>query len=448
MQIGLEKLYKENDLDLELRNSLNFVIIAFVFGIFWATISTGPALTGLSKELGANNLIYGLLMAMPVLGGIFQLYASHLLEKNKQRKKMLITFGVIQRMLWIPVGLVPFVIPMETGMLRMWIVIVLVTLSSMSGAFLNVTFYSWIGDLIPLKIRGRYFAIRSLICTVSGLIAGLISAWLLDALPGFLGYTTVFIIAGMFGMADILSFIKVKDIPMQDVEYHDSMLNVIRSSLANKEFVRFITFWTVWGFSINLAAPFFNMYAISNLKMTFLEIILTGQVASSIVALFVITRWGRFLDRYGSKPVLFITCFVTALLPLVWLFASPKHFISVLIFNIIGGMVWGGTDITNQNMLISNTPKENRSMSIAIYFIVTSILGNALAYIVGGYFLDHMNYIASMFNILGNSMNEYQLLFIITTIIRLIAIFVFLPKISDESSVPLKTVYMKIKSHL
>lgn len=445
---ALKNLYRGQGLDLEMKKSLDYVVLGITFGMVCMSITGGPALTGFARALGAGDFTYGVLMALPVIGGLMQIYASYILEKTRKRKTIFITFGIIQRLLWIPVALVPYILPVEAGMLRIWSVIVLITLTSITGAFMNVSFYTWMGDLIPLKIRGRYFSIRSRISTISGLIAGLVTAKVLDMIPGYPGYTFVFIIAAIFGTLDIICFIRVKDISMNVSEKQVSIITVLRTSFANASFRRYVTFWTLWGFSLNFASPFFAMYALGSLEMSFTEITITGQIASSLTTIFFITKWGRFLDRYGSKPLLYITCIISSVLPLLWIFASPNNYIPVLLFNLIGGMIWCGTDITNQSMLITNTPTENRSASIAIYFIITSIIGNALAFVAGGFFLDQLGKSNQVFLILGASLNKYELLFITTFIIRLIVVLIFLPRVNDEKSVHMSTVYKDIKNSL
>jgi hypothetical protein len=441
MMKSLKNLYLENGIKKELGSSLNNVILAITFGVIFINITGGPALTGFARELQAKEFIFGILMAMPVIGGLFQLFASYVLEKTKKRKKVFLIFGVIQRALWIPVGLIPFVIPMEADSLRIWTVIILITVASSCGSFVNVSFFSWMADLIPGKFRGRFFSLRTRISTVAGLIASLIISKLLDVLPGFTGYTTVFILAGVMGVMDILCFIKVIDVPMETQEKKESMLNIIKQAFKDHGYRKYLLFWTLWGFTINFSAPFINLYALGNLKMSFTEINLTGQVVSNLTTIFFITKWGKFLDKFGSKVLLYITCTSTAVLLLLLVLASPDNYIPFLLFNLIGGMIWCGTDLANQNMLITHTPSHNRSMYIAIYSVLTTLIGNALAYIAGGYFLESVNKLNIHIFLGGILLNNYQLLFIVSSIMRLAAALVFLPGVPNDKPSKLKDVY-------
>lgn len=440
---SLKNLYLENGIKKELSNSLNNVILAITFGVIFINITGGPALTGFAKELQAKEFIFGILMAMPVIGGLFQLFASYVLEKTKKRKKIFLVFGVIQRTLWVPVGLVPFIIPVTADSLRIWTVILLITAASSCGSFVNITFFSWMADLLPGNFRGRFFSLRTRISTIAGLIASLIIAKLLDVLPGFIGYATVFILAGVMGIMDILCFIKVVDVPMEAQEKKDSMLTIIKQAFKDHGYRRYLLFWTLWGFSINFSAPFINLYALGNLKMSFTEITITGQVVSNLTTIFFITKWGRFLDKFGSKVLLYITCTSTAVLLLLLVLASPDNYMPFLIFNLIGGVIWCGTDLANQNMLITHTPSQNRSMYIAIYSVLTTLLGNALAYVAGGYFLESVSKLNIHIFLGGSLLNNYQLLFIVSSIMRLSAALAFLPGVPKDNPAKLKDVYFQ-----
>lgn len=63
-----------------------------------------------------------------------QLTISRVLEKMRKRSFLLIGFGLIARLMWIPVALVPYFIPANAGTLRIWAILVLVMLLSCLGA--------------------------------------------------------------------------------------------------------------------------------------------------------------------------------------------------------------------------------------------------------------------------------------------------------------------------
>ena len=87
------------------------------------------------------------------------------------------------------------------------------------GAFIDTSFTSLIADIVPMRIRGRYFSARQRMTMISGIVAGVVMSWLLDRFTAdgsLAGYTIVFILAGIFGAGDIACFFWVSWPPMPE----------------------------------------------------------------------------------------------------------------------------------------------------------------------------------------------------------------------------------------
>jgi MFS family permease len=204
----------------------------------------------------------------------------------------------------------------------------------------------------------------------------------------------------------------------------------------------YLIFWGVWGFSVNLASAFFNKYAIDVQRLSFMQVVIFGQIVANAVAVFIIPRWGRFIDRYGCAPLLFLTCAATGIATLAWLPATPGSIAPILCFNLLGGVVWCGTDVSALNMQMSHTPDIGRPLVLAIYAIVSSFSA-AAAFIAGGAFLELMGPIMDRAGlaIFGASFDNYKLLFAITALLRLLTVAVFLPRVWNEKGMTARQAY-------
>ena len=60
------------------------------------------------------------------------------------------------------------------------VILILVLLLSCMGAFIDTSFTSLIADIVPMRIRGRYFSARQRMTMISGIVAGVVMSWLLD----------------------------------------------------------------------------------------------------------------------------------------------------------------------------------------------------------------------------------------------------------------------------
>ena len=421
-------LYDEARLLPEIRNSLRFVILGNLCGNIFGTITTGSTLTGYAGMLGANDFIFGVLTSIPFLGTIMQIPAAYIVSKTLRRKELMLLYGTISRILWILIGLVPLFMPVHPAWLRIWSVIFLVGISSVSSSFINVSFNSWLADLIPIRIRGRWLSGRDRIISVVGISTGLLIAHLLDTSEGFTGYTIVLVMGGIIGALDMLCFSRVPDVPMKkgkDVKYS----SVIKDLFADKPFTSFMVFWTLWCLTSNFAGPFFVRYALGPIGLNFLQVTLCGQVAVAVVTVLLISKWGKVIDRYGSKPTLWVSCIATSFVPGIMAFSQPGSFWTFLLFNTLGSAVWIAANLAAQNMLLSLSPAGQRPSYIAIFSCFTSIAGSFLGVLMGGAFLQWMPEIINI----SPAFDQYKIVFVIGLFSRLFVVLALVPGLTNDS---------------
>jgi MFS family permease len=144
-----------------------------------------------------------------------------------------------------------------------------------------------------------------------------------------------------------------------------------------------------------------------------------------------------------------ITGTLTSLGVLVWLPAGPGSIWPMLVFNLVGGMVWCGTDITSQSMLLSHTREDLRSLSVALYAALTAI-ASAAAFLAAGLILQYTRplFDARELLFLGERFDQYKLLFVITTAARLLATLLLVPRMWNEKEYTFREVAKDIRVRL
>ncbi len=430
------ELFDERGLDQNTIRTLRLLIAGVAGGVVWGNITTGVAISGYIKALGASDFLYGLLMALPPLANAFQLLASYVLERTCKRKQMMLVFGLMQRLIWIPFGLIPFLMPMSSGAVRMWAAVVMVLVSSVSGPFINVAFYSICSDVIPLRIRGRYFAVRSRLSTLVGMLFGFAIGALLDALPGYTGYAVVFAIAGVAGTLDIVSFGMMRLPTMHPPAVNTGLSQMIRPVLSDRKYMRMVGALTAWLFSVQIVAPYFNVYMLENMRMTNFEITVASQIVNNLFLVLAVSKWGMALDNYGNRPVLMVGAFLTSFAPFFWSLIGPRMVWAVALVNVLSGATYVAVDLGAQNLFMGQAKGENRSMYIALYFFFTQLIGLALGSAVGGWLLDNVMYRVEAYNlvILGTPISRYNVLFALSGVLRLITVLFLLPGIHEDGA--------------
>lgn len=427
----LTELYDANQIAGRLRRDLSLLTVSVTIGMIFYNINSGALLAGFARELGADDFAYGILISVPMVCCVSQLFSSWLVEKTRKRKLLFIVFGIIARLMWLPVALTPFFVPMELAHLRIWVVIVFVSLAACCASFIDVGLVPWMSDLIPIRMRGQYLGVRSSFSTFSGLVGAIIGSLLLDRFTGLNSYCLILGIACFLGVADIACFIFITDTQPKEKWERPSMLNVAKRALGSPQYVRYVLFWLLWSLTSSLYGPYVNMYALGPLGFSMAQTTIFGQVVYAMSVVVMARWWGRQVDRHGAQWTIRRSATVLCSTALLWLFVDPARgpaFSNILfyfLYFMINGMVVCGIDVTSQQLLMTVTPQENRSMYLALYAIIINLGGNALGNMGGGWILTQLGDIS--FSFLGMVFDRYKIILLAGAALRLAAALILLP---------------------
>lgn len=431
------RLFDDTGMSAQQRSNLYWVIWSVTIGMLGTIVTTGPVWSAFQRQiLGANDFQLGLLAAIPVAASVLQIFMSYIMEKRRNRRFMFLFFGVVGRFFWIPIGLVPYLFPGFSMDLRIWLVTVFVVMVFTGNSCVGLGWGSLMGDLVPIRIRGSYFSVRQMFSLATGVVVGILVSTMIDRV-GLPGYSIALVLAGLTHVADIACFFCVKWPPMAQVQDdRTTLFGMLKEVFTNKGFVKVIVFYSIWLFSANIAGPFWNVYMLEELKMNFTEMSLYTQIISNVATVLVISRWGRLIDRYGNKPVLQMAALLITISPLPWFFATPMTTYFILISNVISGSSWPVSDVCQQNLYLSHSPAVHRSMYIAVFLACINLFGIALGNAAGGWMMQEP--LAALaekhYQFLGMAMTNTRYLFLVSVVLRMLVMFVFLPRISEEGA--------------
>ncbi len=429
-------LFDKRGLDADTVKTLRLLIVGVMGGVIWGNITSGVAMAGYLKQLQASDFLYGLVFALSPIANAFQFVASYRMERTLKRKRMFLISGFAQRLIWLPFALVPFIFPLSQAQLRLSAAVLCVAVSAAAAPFMNVSFYSICADVVPMRIRGRYFSTRNLISTFAGLIVGLLVGVLLDALPGFAGYCVVFCIAAVFGALDVLCFVFMPLPPMQKTPDQGGLVPMLRHVASDKRYMRIVLAMAVWNFTVQLSSPYFNVYQLDVLKMSNFSVMLLGQITSNVFTIIFVKRWGSAMDGFGNKPVLCVAALLTAFMPLMFFFIGEGMAVWIFLGNALSGATYCAIDLSAQNLFLGQARDDNKSMYFAVYFLFTQLFGLALGSSVGGWLLDNVlaNMEAWNWTIFGVTLSRYNYLFLLSGVLRYLTIFLLLLRIAEEGA--------------
>jgi len=426
----LSRLYDEGQLPAKIRRSLYFIILGNIMGNAHGIICGGgtTAMIGLATELGANDLTFGILSAIPQLFGLLQLPYSIMVNRTHKRKRYMMTYGMVSRFLWLFFGLIPYIMPMTSAQVQLWTIIFLMGISSCCGAMINVCWFPWLSDLLPIRIRGRFLSIRESIIAASNVLIGLVVAFVLDTLPPETRYVIIFLIGGTVGMIDMLCFGVSEDVytaPPQKM----SLFGTVGQVLKNKPFMQLTVMWTVWSFTANLSGVYLNPYSMNEMGLSFMQIMIFSTIAAAIVSIFAMPKWGAMIDRFGCRNVMLIACTVASLTPLFYLLSSPGNIWPTLLHNVVGALFWSGANLTCSNMQLSCSPNDTRPTHIALFSCITALFGGTLGSLAGGALLEAWH----AGQVFTGAIDRYQALFILSVVMRFGLTLLFVPRFKPDN---------------
>ncbi len=373
-----------------LRDSLRRVIVAWLFGAAWMYLVSGASFTRYAKLLNVSVFGFGVLATIPFLGALVQLPASLLLERYGGRKTVFLWCASISRALWLVIAGLPWLFP------QAWQWPALLVTMLLSTVLANITapaWMSWMGELVPGRIRGRYFSRRVQFGQAVGLVLSVLSGLALDW-PGenrlLLRHiiSGLFALAAVFGVADILMFIRVPDPARAPSRPALGFLDLVRAPLADRNFRRVLGF----SFTMTFATGFIGQFV----WLFLFDVIGWGNSRANVLLLSIplvvgmicYPFWGRLIDRFGSKPALIAAGLLVINGATGWVFITSENWVGGYLLVLLSVAAWPGMDIAGFNLLLrmSESGTKHRSSNtavIAINSVVVAIAGT-LSGLFGG----------------------------------------------------------------
>jgi len=442
---------------------MRLVTLSWVFGSVWVTMVSGAPIAIFARQLNASEFQFGLLTAMPFIASLISMPASVLIERTGKRKLIFLISLFIQRFLWFAIATVPVWIVKAGG--ESWvgattiIFLVLVFFMHAGQAVGGPAWVSWMADIIPERLRGRYFSRRRQLGILSAIPAAYLVGYALDAFahgPGvdrvgmLVVCSIIFCIAAVFGIVDIALFIPV-DEPHRAPAEKAPLHHIFASPLRDKQFLIFAGFVGTMTFAISFMGQFVTLYMIEKLQITAKATQIMLLIAPLIATFLVLGHWGHAVDRMGKRPVMAIAGLGLVPVGLGWIFVSPANPWLGYVLSAAGAALWAGVEVANFNFVLEfsgsdegDSGQRGGSNYVAVNSVIINIAGcfgglaaGIIAQVLREWKWEHG--IAFM-----QTFTFYEVLFVLSGVLRLVAVVAFLPLIHEPAARPTREtlVYM------
>jgi len=384
----------------EIRSSLRASTFDGVFATIFSNIAGGVLLSNFLVELGASPVEIGLSASIPMMANLIQPLGAMLGDRTRSRHNYCLGIYTPSRLIWLL--LLGGIAALHWGKITehtmvLWTLVIL-SITHFLGALGSASWLSWLAALVPRQLRGRYFSIRNsaanLTCLICVPLAGLVvSRYGGGSIVGYGIVLLIGIVAGLVSlgfqwfMSDVNPQKQQQALPVKDETM--PLVAVLRDA----NFVRFLIYFSVWMFAVNLSAPFFNLYLLDNLGLDVSWVTIYSSLTSAANLLMLIV-WGKLADRVGNRFLLLTVGVLAAMTPIFWL-GTGTDTLSVWLWlpllHLLAGGTWAAIDLCNNNIQLGIAPVQNQSTYFAIAAAIAGVSG-ALGTTAGGFLAQLAQY--------------------------------------------------------
>jgi hypothetical protein len=397
--------------NITLSNYTNGAVVNLVGGNFF---------TGFLLLLNADDAFIGLMTAITLIGNLLQVLSPLLLERFTSRKRLLIFIRIFFYLFNIVlIGIIPYLGFTDSG--RLAAVLVVQVALSLINAVSAPGFAIWHIKSIPEAIRARYYSMLTISNPIIMYVLILSASAMADrfkatgdALQGLL---VLRFIALVFAGLDIYFLFKVKEYPNRQEGEHATIRSILLTPFKEKKYMLTVWISCLWSFTANIPGPFFSIYLLRDLGISYSYINLISML--NIPVLLLLTPfWARRIQHTSWFGTLSVSMgfYIISYLGLSFVNSNTMYLYPV--FMIIAFLFSPGINLTFANIPYINIPESNQTRYIGFYLTMNS-LAALIATALGRKFI--LLTAAYRIRLLGAEMQNKQYILLVTAFLMLLA---------------------------
>ena len=413
--------------------------LAYLNGGLWA-IGNGLTSTSLiiylALELGAKGLVVSAIIAAPRLLGLSRLFTPKLLDRIGSRKKFCVATYALSSvlLLLLPVFAAPGVLP--TKSLSLSALVALWGGYQLLEYFATIALWSWLRDLTPAQVRGRFLGHRDRFLTLGRVVGMLASGgftyhWINSGpeAPKWLGYALPAGVGAIVMLLSVLPLARMAEARNRR-SINDTNSTSFRAAFQNQALLRLAAYGVVLSLINGLTQAAQGMYPYRVLGLDFLwlmgfrSMMYLGQSASGPSA-------GWLADRFGNRPVLIVSQVIVASGPLFFYLASAEQ-VWILGLAFLAWIAYAGINVAQPALLLKLGPSRDAATEISIYYAFSG-LAFGIGSLVGGAALDQLIAAQWFWKFGGAIFDVYDSFFLFGTIARLFSVVLLIRLIEPDA---------------
>lgn len=338
----------------------NVVALAADFGLFLVGLSfasQSTILPAFAAHLGASNLVIGAIPALMTLGwNLPSLFAAGYTESLARKLPFVLRYTIWERVPLLLLAAVAFFVARPAPEVALALMLVMLLLMTSAGGLLMPAWMDIVGRTIPTNLRGRFFAVSSLLGGAGGLLGSVLTAWVLARMPAPSGYAVCFLVSALFMGLSYVALSLVREPAAATVEAPPPLgayLRRVGRVLREDRNLAWFLLARGLNFVGMMAAGFYTVHALRFYAApdwavgVFTTALLAGQMAGNLVL-------GVVADRVGHLVPLSIGLGALLLANLVAL-AAPSLEVFLVVF-VLHGVQLAAISVSGLNVLLEFAP--------------------------------------------------------------------------------------------
>lgn len=371
--------------------------------------------------IGMSQVMSGLITSIPILaGGLMQMISPRAVRFLGSYRRWCAFCVFVQA-----ASFLPLIFAAVHGSMPEWLALAAVSVYWGSGMGAGPAWNTWIGTLVPKRLRPRYFARRTRVSQLAvfiGFVAAGVSLQFATK-----SNTVLPVFACVFTGAAACRFLSSLFLSRQTEHRFvpiaprtEGIFAQCRRLYRGKE-GRLLTYIIAMQCAVQISGPYFSPYMFKQLQMSYAEFVCL--ISTSFLAkIAFLPMCGRFAQRFGPRRLLQVGGVGLIPLAALWLVSDSLPW---LIFNqLLAGAAWAAYELAFFLMFFDSIPEEERTGVLTLYNFANSaalVVGSLL----GGWVLK----------MLGPSHASYCLLFAMSSLGRAMTL-PLLRRIPEVGAVP------------
>jgi MFS family permease len=333
-----------------------------------------------SSQIGMMSSLSNLIMLVVMLPGAW------LSERAGSRKKAVLFSLGLSRFFILVSALLPFWFTGQAAVLPVIAVRLLI------DNFNVVSVPPWTSlsaDIVPMQHRGRYFATRNLVMSVSTMFTTLAVGRLISSAGRPQGFQAAMALAFAIGMFSTWMYSRIHEPAAKAAKVTSYSPRALIATLRNDGNLRnYAIYIFMWNASIALAGPFIQIFYVREVHAT-TAIVGTMTMIATLSGLFSTHLSGKLVEKWGGYKIQLISGLTVPLLPVIWgLVQSPWGALPAYLYD---GFVWSANTLASFNFMLTLAKPSKLTLYNSIVQVGTS-MGAILGASVGGLLVDAIGF--------------------------------------------------------